>query len=64
MVGQLRAGSVVQLKSGGPIMTVRWTEMGTDGAPYVCCDWFVEDKPPWTKESGTFPESSLRLIQR
>jgi uncharacterized protein YodC (DUF2158 family) len=64
MTGQIGAGSVVQLKSGGPIMTVRWTEIGTNGAPFVCCDWFVEDKPPWTKETGTFPVSSLKLIER
>lgn len=33
--GSIQAGDVVQLKSGGPRMTVKWV---TDGNAY--CEWF------------------------
>lgn len=47
-------GDVVQLKSGGPLMTVAWTE---DGEAF--CEWFVGGK----KEGSTFPVSSLHKKQ-
>lgn len=43
-------GDVVQLKSGGPIMTVRWCQ--DDGA---YCDWFVGTK----QEGGKFAPAQL-----
>lgn len=48
------AGDVVQLKSGGPRMTVRSSVSG-DSDIVVYCQWFVADK----LESGAFPIASL-----
>lgn len=58
----IKEGSIVQLKSGGPAMTVRWVgeELGTHSAN---CDWFIQDKAPWKKENDTFPLTSLRLVE-
>jgi uncharacterized protein YodC (DUF2158 family) len=59
---EIKAGSVVQLKSGGPHMTV--DQVGDDyGTTKAWCDWFVQDKPPWKKENGVFPLTSLKLIE-
>lgn len=43
-------GAVVQLKSGGPLMTISWVE---DNEAY--CEWFDGKKPV----SAKFPFSSL-----
>jgi len=43
---QLKAGDVVQLKSGGPRMTIRWIE---DDKAY--CDWFDKNKQEGSKFS-------------
>lgn len=53
MSAEIKAGNVVQLKSGGPLMTVEQVgdHMGTIKA---WCDWFVQDKPPWKKEDAVF----------
>jgi uncharacterized protein YodC (DUF2158 family) len=62
MAEEIKPGSIVQLKSGGPLMTVRW--VGDDyGTMSANCDWFVQDKAPWKKEGATFPLSSLRLLE-
>jgi uncharacterized protein YodC (DUF2158 family) len=61
---EIRAGSVVQLKSGGPHMTV--SQVGKadyDDYESAWCDWFVQDKAPWKKEHGVFPLTSLKLIE-
>ena len=62
MSSEIKEGSVVQLKSGGPPMTARWVsnELGTISA---CCDWFVQDKAPWKQESSVFPLTSLKLLE-
>lgn len=58
------AGSVVQLKSGGPLMTVQQVSTLYDGGPLnAWCDWFVQDKAPWKKEDGVFPLTSLKLVE-
>jgi uncharacterized protein YodC (DUF2158 family) len=62
MTAEIRPGNVVQLKSGGPLMTVRWIGESY-GEPTVCCDWFVQDKPPWKKETDTFPPTSLKVVE-
>ncbi|WP_071795676.1 YodC family protein [Natronohydrobacter thiooxidans] len=49
-VESLAAGDVVQLKSGGPLMTINWIE---DGAAY--CEWFDGKK----NAGSSFPITSL-----
>jgi uncharacterized protein YodC (DUF2158 family) len=39
----LKAGDVVQLKSGGPLMTVNFVE-NEGGAEIAACTWFIKDK--------------------
>jgi len=50
---QFESGDIVQLKSGGPKMTV--TRCGKDGEVY--CTWFGGSK----KESAAFPPQTLKL---
>ena len=38
---QLKAGDLVQLKSGGPVMTIRYKV--TDSRTVFCC-WFVDNE--------------------
>ena len=58
MPNQFKAGDVVQLKSGGPKMTV--TQAGDRlGKPTVWCAWF--DGP--TKHQDTFPPDSLEMAE-
>ncbi len=52
MNGQIKAGDVVQLKSGGPEMTVNFVENEE-----AACSWFVNNK----KESSRFPVVTLKL---
>ena len=53
MAEEIAAGAVVELKSGGPRMTVEWTE---EGRAY--CQWFQGTK----KFDGMFQLTSLRLV--
>jgi uncharacterized protein YodC (DUF2158 family) len=54
---QFQAGDVVQLKSGGPKMTVESTEAIGGGKTFVDCIWFEGT----TKvERHTFPEEALQ----
>ena len=52
-------GAVVQLKSGGPDMTVSSIE--TQGAlnGYVYVSWFIDNEP----KSGSHPHTSVDLIR-
>jgi uncharacterized protein YodC (DUF2158 family) len=52
-----KSGAVVQLKSGGPLMTVNFVE-NEGGAEIASCSWFLKDK----KESSQFPVSTLKLV--
>jgi uncharacterized protein YodC (DUF2158 family) len=57
MQDQITAGIVVQLKSGGPHMTVsRIREL--NGETRVDCDWFEGTKA----QHGTFPPASLKVV--
>ncbi len=47
---EINVGCVVQLKSGGPLMTVAWIENGE-----AYCEWFDNKK----KEGSTFQVTSL-----
>ncbi|MEY9191858.1 DUF2158 domain-containing protein [Bradyrhizobium ottawaense] len=61
MADGIKAGDIVQLKSGGPMMTV--DQVGEIyGDPKVWCEWFVQDKAPWKKEQGVFSPTSLKII--
>jgi uncharacterized protein YodC (DUF2158 family) len=57
MQDQITAGVVVQLKSGGPHMTVanlrEW-----NGRMEANCDWFEGTKA----QSGDFPLTSLKVV--
>ena len=57
MVDEIKAGDVVQLKSGGPHMTVsklrEW-----QGRTEAHCDWFEG----LTAKYGSFPLTSLRIV--
>ena len=63
MTDQIKPGSVVRLKSGGPLMTVTWVheELGVCSA---YCEWFVQDKAPWKKDGALFPITSIKLIEQ
>ena len=39
------AGTLVQLKSGGPVMTVEKVYTAPDGDLRVSCQWFDKSKP-------------------
>lgn len=39
----IKAGDVVKLKSGSPLMTVKYTAAGTDGHTYVNVGYFDDD---------------------
>jgi len=49
-------GDIVQLKSGGPRMTV---EENSSTTTYVVCQWFAGNK----LERGTFQPESLKKVQ-
>ena len=56
---ELKVGDIVQLKSGGPIMTV--TDVGSDYGSVgisVWCVWFVGAK----QEKGSFPAAAVKAV--
>lgn len=54
-MAEFKAGDVVQLKSGGPKMTISKVQTEPDGM-YANCDWFEGTKP----NTGYFPLLSLK----
>lgn len=56
MDDQFKAGDVVQLKSGGPKMTVSYVREW-QGQMEANCDWFEGT----TNHSGSFPVTSLKF---
>jgi uncharacterized protein YodC (DUF2158 family) len=50
---QFREGDVVQLKSGGPLMTI--SKLGETG---IYCDWFIKDE----LKHGVFKPYQLKKI--
>jgi uncharacterized protein YodC (DUF2158 family) len=63
MAEEIKAGSVVRLKSGGPKMTVDQVgEASMSGVLSAWCSWFVQDKGPWKKDDGVFPLTSLEVV--
>lgn len=61
-MSSIEAGSVVQLKSGGPKMTVTWAEEEY-GKTYAYCEWFTQNREPWKKDGAKFPVTSLNLVE-
>ena len=59
MANQFKPGDVVQLRSGGPEMTV--TDVGLDDfkKEMVWCVWFVKTK----QESGSFVPDALAKVR-
>jgi uncharacterized protein YodC (DUF2158 family) len=57
---KFQVGDVVQLRSGGPLMTVVFMALGPDGAPMVDCIWF--DKAD--KKEATFPAATLEPVEQ
>jgi len=53
-----KPGDVVQLKSGGPKMTVTKVDNNAARKPTVWCVWFIGDR----KESGAFEPSTLQIF--
>lgn len=55
-MAELKAGDTVQLKSGGPVMTIDQiaTKSGRPD-PHAWCQWFEKTK----LSTGVFPVSSL-----
>jgi uncharacterized protein YodC (DUF2158 family) len=57
---QLKAGDVVQLKSGGPKMTIHSIgNAALTKTPTAVCDWFEDDKK--TNKRASFSPDSLKL---
>jgi uncharacterized protein YodC (DUF2158 family) len=56
-MAEIKAGAVVQLKSGGPQMTVNFVE-DQDGTLVAACSWFVNNK----RESDRFPVATLVVV--
>ena len=52
---KLKIGDVVELKSGGPDMTIKSIDENGD---FIHCQWFSGDKV----EVGHFPPDSLQLV--
>ncbi len=65
MADEIKPGSIVQLKSGGPTMTVNWVQYPNERRSFseAYCEWFIEDKAPWKTEGRVFPLTSLKLLQ-
>jgi uncharacterized protein YodC (DUF2158 family) len=59
-MSEIKAGDIVQLKSGGPKMTV--SQVGTSmggSALKAWCDWFEGTK----QMEGNFPLTSLKVVE-
>jgi uncharacterized protein YodC (DUF2158 family) len=54
----MKAGSVVELKSGGPQMTVSWIKDAE-----AMCLWFVGEKGKMENKQAMFPLHALRLLE-
>jgi uncharacterized protein YodC (DUF2158 family) len=57
MAETFQAGDVVQLKSGGPVMTVVSVSKDLGGNDMVYCTWFSDSK----RQNDGFPPVTLKL---
>jgi uncharacterized protein YodC (DUF2158 family) len=53
---EIKPGNVVQLKPGGPRMTVSAVYRNRDGVPSAYCAWFDGEKA----QQNSFPITSLK----
>jgi uncharacterized protein YodC (DUF2158 family) len=58
-MNEIKPGNVVQLKSGGPKMTVSAVYRNADGVPSAYCAWFDGEKA----QQQSFPITSLKLTE-
>jgi len=59
MPNTFQTGEVVQLKSGGPKMTVTYVGADAVGQPSADCTWFDGTK----QMQGTFPQDALEIAK-
>lgn len=57
MAEKFKAGDLVELKSGGPVMTVE--SINTFGGNTYACSWFAGDK----HQENRFAEAALKLAE-
>ena len=55
---QFKRGDTVQLKSGGPIMTIMSIDPGLDGTPMLSCVWFAGQ----AQQYGTFQADTVKAV--
>ena len=55
----MKEGDIVRLKSGGPLMTVKYSYPG-GGKSYVQCNWFVKGECKFFE----FSENQLKEVKR
>jgi uncharacterized protein YodC (DUF2158 family) len=56
---EIKAGDIVQLKSGGPTMTTAWVA-DEAGVMMAYCTWLDGNK----KSGSAFPVTSLKLVTK
>jgi uncharacterized protein YodC (DUF2158 family) len=60
-MNEIKIGTIVRLKSGGPLMTVVKLGSQVQGHEhYVFCEWFMGDKV----EHRTFDPGSLDIVEQ
>jgi uncharacterized protein YodC (DUF2158 family) len=59
MADEIKVGDQVELKSGGPTMTVDSLGKPTIGAMQANCSWFDEKNK---KQKASFPLTSLKRV--
>lgn len=59
--GELKTGTIVRLKSGGPAMTVQWHDANTD---WVICSWQFRGRAATERYCGGMLERALPDAQQ
>ncbi len=57
MAEQFNIGDTVELKSGGPLMTITGQEKGNKGNQQVMCTWFDREQ---NMKTGVFPVQAIQ----
>lgn len=60
MVDSFKTGDVVQLKSGGPNMTVN----DSAASGIVLCNWFNREGDVWTTQHAGFKPEQLKAVEQ